>query len=65
MKTKEKVRPIGFDDPVNHDNSANSANSDNPTGIRSAEFELAFVDLQGLDAGLKSRRWNSKLGRSP
>jgi hypothetical protein len=29
-------------------------NSDNPTEMPSAEFELAFVDLQGFDAGLKN-----------
>src|SRR5258705_570864 len=28
-----------------------------------AEFELLFVDSQGLDAGLEGRWWNSKLSR--
>src|SRR5216684_2990865 len=28
-----------------------------------AEFELLFVDFQGLDAGLEGRWWNSKLSR--
>src|SRR5216683_4304104 len=28
-----------------------------------AEFELLFVDFQGLDPGLEGRRWNSKLSR--
>jgi len=54
--------------PVNRANSANYANyaiSDNSTGIRSVEFELAFVDFQGLDAGLKSGWWNSKLRCRP
>src|SRR5215831_17971251 len=30
-----------------------------------AKFELELVDFQGLDAGLKSRCWNSKLGCRP
>jgi hypothetical protein len=29
------------------------------------ESELAFVDLQRLDAALKSRRWNLKLSGRP
>src|SRR2546422_532264 len=28
-----------------------------------AEFELLFVDFQGLDPGLEGRWWNSKLSR--
>jgi hypothetical protein len=31
-------------------------------GVRLAEFELLFVDFQGLDPGLDGRWWNSKLG---
>ena len=30
---------------------------------RLAEFELLFVDSQGLDAGLEGRWWNAKLSR--
>ena len=40
-------------------------NSRNPAGTRSAEFELGFVDFQGLNAGLKSGWWNSKLRGCP
>jgi len=32
---------------------------------RLAEFELLFVDFQGLDPGLEGRWWNSKLSRRP
>jgi hypothetical protein len=52
------------------ENLANLANSVNQhTGtfseVSSPEFELTFVDLQRLDAALKSGRWNSKLLRRP
>src|SRR3984885_1892679 len=30
-----------------------------------AEFELLFVDFQGLDSGLERRGWNSQLSRRP
>lgn len=39
--------------------SRESRNFDRNTGIGSAEFKLEFIDFQGFDAGLKSRRWNS------
>src|SRR5215469_13939827 len=64
MKTQEKGRSGCVNDPVNHTNSANSANSAIPIILR-AEFELAFADFQSLDASLKSRGWNPKLGCRP
>jgi hypothetical protein len=36
-----------------------------PSGRPLAEFELLFVDFQGLDPGLQGRWWNPKLGRCP
>src|SRR6476646_9739551 len=36
-----------------------------PRGETLVEFELLFVDFQGLDAGLEGRWWNSKLSRRP
>src|SRR5580658_9900786 len=54
---------------VNHANSANSRKSSKPKVLKRlgggpfAEFELLFVDFQGLDPSLKGRRRNSKLSR--
>ena len=46
-------------------NHANFANSTDFAILErcSAKFELEFVDFQSLDAGLKSRWWNSELRR--
>src|SRR5882672_6448610 len=52
--------------PVNRTNSANfreSRESELWEREPLAEFELLFVDFQGLDAGLEGRWWNSKLSR--
>jgi len=61
LKTKRERKISCGDDPVNPANPANSAIPMTLAGIPSAEFELAFIDFQGLDAGLKSGWWNSKL----
>ena len=52
--------------PVNRANSVNfreSRESGRLGGGTLAEFELLFVDFQGLDPGLEGRWWNSKLTR--
>ena len=43
----------------------NFRNSDRRYRYTSAKFELQFVDLQGLDAGLESRGRNSELRCCP
>ena len=46
-------------------NHANFANSTDLAILERclAELELAFVDFQSFDAGLKGRWWNSELRR--
>ena len=46
-------------------NHANFANSTDFAILERclAKFELEFADFQSLDAGLKSRWWNSELRR--
>lgn len=67
VKTKGQENVDAGAHLANHANSANSTSSASliDAGIRSAKFELEFVDFQGPDARLKSRWWNSELRRRP